>query len=196
MRYPAEHKQQTRDRIVRAASRRFRRGGAGVGIAQLMKALKLTHGGFYRHFRNKDELLGEAFSIAFDDTRSHVAEAVAKAAPGRELAAIIERYLSEEHCANPAGGCPVASLASEVARQPRSVRQVMQRAITQVTSNLSKFMTGVTEDERRTSRDGQFLFSGMSGTLAVARAMPDDDLRRKFLASARKIYIEAFAPHQ
>src|SRR5437762_1472437 len=193
MRYPAEHKQQTRDRIVRAASRRFRRGGAGVGIAQLMKALKLTHGGFYRHFRNKDELLGEAFSIAFDDTRSHVAAAVAKAAPGRELAAIIERYLSEEHCANPAGGCPVASLASEVARQPRSVRQVMQRAITQVTSNLSKFMAGATEDERR-SKAG-VLFSGMSGTLAVARAMPDDDLRRKFLASARKIYIEAFAPH-
>ena len=68
MRYSAEHKQETRERIVKAASRRFRsRGSQGAVIGDLMKDLRLTHGGFYRHFDSKEDLFIEAFQHGVDD---------------------------------------------------------------------------------------------------------------------------------
>lgn len=191
MRYPAEHKEQTRERIVQAASRRFRRAGAGVGIGQLMKALKMTHGGFYRHFKNKDELLVQALEKGFEEMRARMSATIAAAKPGHELESIIETYLSDEHCTDPAGGCPVAALASEIARQPRAVRAAFDRAIQHGTARIAEFMSGGTEEERR--RRAGVLMSGMSGTLAVARAVSDDRLRRTILSGARKTYIEAFA---
>jgi TetR/AcrR family transcriptional repressor of nem operon len=191
VRYGAEHKQETRDRIVHAASRRFRRGGAAVGIAQLMKALKMTHGGFYRHFRSKDDLLVHALARGFEEMGGRMSAAIAKAPAGQELEVIIETYLSERHCADAAGGCPVAALAAEIARQPRVVRAAFDRAVQSVASRMAKYMDGVTEEERE--RKAGVLFSGMSGTLAVARAVADTELRKRILASARAIYTEAFA---
>src|SRR5260370_12387188 len=79
MRYSPEHKEQTRERIVHAASRRFRRAGTGVGIGQLMKTLTMTHGGFYRHFRNKDELIIEARNNSFTEMHDPRAETREKA---------------------------------------------------------------------------------------------------------------------
>ena len=190
MRYPAEHKEETRERIVHAASRRFRRAGAGVGIGQLMKSLKMTHGGFYRHFKSKDDLLEAALMKGFEEMRARMAAAIARATPGRELATLIETYLSDEHCADAAGGCPVAALASEIARQPRAVRAAFERATQHGTATIAQYMNGATEDERR--RRAGVLMSGMSGTLSVARAVADEDLRRRILSAARKIYVEAF----
>jgi TetR/AcrR family transcriptional repressor of nem operon len=192
MRYPAEHKEETRERIVHAASRRFRRAGAGVGIGRLMKTLKMTHGGFYRHFKSKDDLLVQALDMSFEEMRASMRATIAKAPPGRELQFAIEAYLSERHCADAAGGCPIAALATEIGRQPRAVRAAFDRAVQSVETTMAKFMTGATEEERR--RKAGVLFSGMSGTLAVARAVSDDQLRRTILAAARRIYIEAFAP--
>jgi len=120
MRYTPQHKQETHERVVRAASRHFRAlGGKGVAIADLMRKLGLTHGGFYRHFDSKEQLLAEAIIKGFDDVAAMSSEAVKKAPPGSELKFIIERYLSLEHCANPADGCPIAALASEIAHYPR-----------------------------------------------------------------------------
>src|SRR6516225_3084278 len=130
MRYPAEHKQQTHERIVRAASRRFRsRGSEGAGIGDLMHDLRLTHGGFYRHFSSKDELYVEAFEQALAEARTRVEKALTQAPPGKELHTIIDSYLDIEHCDDVAGGCPVAALATEIPRQPRKSRERMLQAI-------------------------------------------------------------------
>src|SRR5258708_9924489 len=96
MRYAAEHKEETHERIVRAASRRFRRSGTGVGIGQLMTALKLTHGGFYRHFRSKDQLLAEAIGKAFDDGRAPLTTAIAHAPARQEVRPRIQGHPSGE----------------------------------------------------------------------------------------------------
>ena len=104
MRYPPEHKDRVRDRIVRAAARRFRgRGSEGVAIAELMGDLDLTHGGFYRHFRGKEDLFSEAFLAAAAETRERLRRAAEGAPRGRELEAIITTYLSAGHCANAVG---------------------------------------------------------------------------------------------
>lgn len=190
MRYPAEHKEETRERIVRAASRHFRRRGPGVGVAELMKASKLTHGGFYRHFKSKDELFAAAIDSAFDDNRARIHAAVLKAKKGQELRAIIETYLSDEHCAQTAGGCPVAALAQEVGRHSRAMRRAMEQGVLEVVANTAPLMPGKTEDERREC--AMALFSAMSGSLTLARAVDDKKLRQTILAAARKMFLKAF----
>ena len=123
MRYTPDHKQRTRERIVRAAARRFRtRGSEGAGIGDLMRDLRLTHGGFYRHFRSKEALFVEAFAEGLKEIGDRVIQAIEQAPKGAELKALIDAYLDVGHLDDVAGGCPVAALAAEVARRPRGAR--------------------------------------------------------------------------
>jgi TetR/AcrR family transcriptional regulator, transcriptional repressor for nem operon len=191
MRYPPEHKDRIRQRIVDAAARRFRRSGSdGVAIADLMSELRLTHGGFYRHFTGKEDLFTEAFLTAAADTRSRMTDAAAQAAPGRELEAIITKYLSTGHCENPDHGCPIAALAVEIARHPKSTRATLDRAIRDSAAGIARFMPGRTSAERE--RHATVLFASMAGTLMLARATADEAIRRDILETARKFYVRAF----
>ncbi len=64
MRKSREAAAETRKRIVRAAAREFREQGiVATGLADLMKAAGLTHGGFYKHFASKDQLVAAATMI-------------------------------------------------------------------------------------------------------------------------------------
>ena len=191
MRYTPQHKQETRERIVRAASRHFRRrGGKGVAIADLMRNLDLTHGGFYRHFDNKEQLMVEAVAKGFEDVRANFLAAVKEAPPADQLKAFIEQYLSLDHCANPADGCPIAALASEIARYPRTLRVKIDRAMREHIETLAKFLPGATEEERQ--RNCFVLLSGMSGALTVARTTADPELRKTILQAAKEFYIKKF----
>jgi len=191
MRYSTEHKQETRERIVRTASRHFRRrGGKGVGIAELMSKLDLTHGGFYKHFNSKEELLVEAIAKAFDETETRFNEAVSKAKPGTELKTLIENYLSLEHCSNSADGCPMAALASEISRFPRAVRAEIDRAIKRRVKRVAGLLPGATEKERE--RNCMALLSGLIGTVSVARAVVDPEVRKAVLDASKAFYISSF----
>jgi TetR/AcrR family transcriptional repressor of nem operon len=192
MRYPAEHKKQTRERIVRAAARRFRsRGSQGAAIGDLMKDLHLTHGGFYRHFNSKDDLLVEAFEKGHDEIYSRIVSAIQSAPNGGELKALIDIYLSIEHCDNPADGCPVPALATELARRPprSKARLAFERALKERIGQMAMYMPGDTEEERESK--ARLLMSGMAGTLNIARVITDEQGRRRFLDDARRFYLDA-----
>jgi TetR/AcrR family transcriptional repressor of nem operon len=190
MRYPAEHKQQTRDRIVRAAARQFRRRGSeGAGIVDLMHDLRLTHGGFYRHFDSKDKLFVEAFRYALQEQRRRIAAAVAQAPPGTELKTVIDTYLDVVHCDEVASGCPVAALASELTRRPHGMRTVLLALLRDHIHGIAQYIPGPTGEERESK--ARVLFSGMAGTLSVARLLTDDDQRAQLLKEARHFYFEA-----
>jgi len=190
MRYPAGHKQQTRERIVNAAARRFRsRGSEGAAIGDLMRDLRLTHGGFYRHFASKEDLFAEAFEHSLHEVRRRLASAVERAPAGGELKALIDAYLDIEHCGDAARGCPVAALASEMARRPRPARLAFQRILGHHIKLIAKYVPGGDDDERE--RKAMMLFSGMAGTLALARLMTDDQRRRRMLEAAKKFYLNA-----
>lgn len=190
MRYPVEHKKDTHERIVKAAARQFRRSGrSGVSIADLMSELNLTHGGFYRHFRNKEQLFVEAFEKGLEEIRVRMKLAADKQ-PGNELKAMIEDYLSIEHISNPEDGCPIAALASEIAHCPKSVRSKIDRALIHHFSESAKFLPGATEAERM--RNALVLGSGMNGAVTLARSMKDESTRKNVLDSAKKFYVEAF----
>jgi TetR/AcrR family transcriptional repressor of nem operon len=190
MRYTAAHKQQTRERIVRSAARRFRsRGGEGAGIGDLMRDLRLTHGGFYRHFDSKERLFAEAFEHSLKEVGDRVTKAIEQAPPGGELKALIDAYLDIEHCDNPAAGCPVAALASEVARRPRAARGPFLQALRSHIRRMAKYVPAASDEERREKAIA--LFSGMAGTLTVARAFTEARDRRAMLDGARKFYLAA-----
>jgi TetR/AcrR family transcriptional regulator, transcriptional repressor for nem operon len=191
LRYSAKHKEETRDRIVRAASRRFRgRGENAVAIADLMQELQLTHGGFYKHFRSKQDLFAESIDKAFEESAQMLLDAAKRAKTGAELKSIIEMYLSPEHCAQTSEGCPVAALASEVARHPRAIRLRFDKAVQNHAKRFSKFLPGSTETER--IRNFGVLFTGMAGALSVARAVADEGMRQRILQAAREFYIQSF----
>jgi TetR/AcrR family transcriptional regulator, transcriptional repressor for nem operon len=190
MRYPVQHKQQTRQRIVRAAARRFRsRGIEGATIGTLMRDLRLTHGGFYRHFNSKEELCIEAFGEGLKELSHKMLSAIEHVPPGSELKALIDAYLDIQHSDDVAGGCPVAALATEIARRPPKTRAMFLQTPRNHIAVTEKFMPGATEQERE--RKAQVLFSGMAGTLNLARVIVDDQQRRQFLEEAKKFYFKA-----
>ena len=154
-----------------------------------MHDLRLTHGGFYRHFDNKEELFIEAFGESLEDLSRKVLSALEGVPPGGELKALINRYLSGEHSDDVAGGCPVAALATEVARRPPKTRAALLEILKNHMAKAAKFIPGATEEER--VRKARVLLSGMAGTLNMARVIVDEGQRRQFLEDAKKFYLEA-----
>src|SRR5438128_11090859 len=117
MRYEREHKTRTRDRIVRNAAREFRAEGlSGPGVASVMKASGLTVGGFYKHFRNKDELLTEAIAQGFAESNENIRSALQHVPAEHKWNELVRLYLSTEHCDHSEHGLPFHTPASVIAR--------------------------------------------------------------------------------
>ena len=191
VRYPAEQKAETREKILSTAARSFREHGSEVnGIGQVMKELGLTKGGFYRHFESKGDLYAAAVARAFEEQGNRLV-AVAEAAPkGAGLRAVIEHYLSPKHLSAPGTGCPLAALAAEIARQPLAVRKRIHHSMLAYSERMLPYIPGATVEEKR--RCSFILFSGMAGALIAARAVADLQARERALAAARSFYVETF----
>jgi TetR/AcrR family transcriptional repressor of nem operon len=174
MRRSREDAARTRARAVRAAARLFRaRGVEAVGPRQVMQAIGMTHGGFYRHFRSKAELVAEAIGAAAARS-SAVQRSVS-------LEAFIDGYLSAEHVGSVAAGCPVAALVSEARRQPSAPRGAFTRAIAGFVAQLE----GALPASPRRRSDALALFAVLVGAVALARASADPELAGQILAAAR-----------
>lgn len=188
MRYPEAHKDDTRRRIVKAAARRFRRDGPhGTAIGDIMTDLRLTHGGFYRHFRGKDDLLAEALAHAIREASLRLEQAALAVPAGARAAAIIDSYLSATHAVDRPGGCPIAALSSDLGREWASLRgSAFESALSEHLERMAAFMPGSTADAR--VRMAGVLFSGMAGTLAMSRTIANTAERARMLAHARQIY--------
>lgn len=190
MRYEPEHKTRTRDRIVRNAARKLRAEGlSGPGVASVMKASGLTVGGFYKHFRSKDELLAEAIAQAFLDTEK-VDSSVQSVPRERRWKEFVRLYLSPEHCDHPETGCPVAALAPEIARAKLSVRKRISSLMKKRTERWLEFMPGSTAAEQE--RNFFIIFSAMVGAVSIARLLTDPADRQKMLASVRDYLLRSF----
>ena len=190
MRYEPEHKTRTRDRIVRNASRKLRaKGLSGSGVASVMKASGLTVGGFYKHFRSKDELLADAIAQAFSDTEK-VYSSLQNMPREERWKEIVRLYLSPEHCDHPDTGCPVAALAPEIARAKSSVKKRVSGLMKERTNRWVEFMPGRTAAERE--QNFFVIFSSMAGALSVARILTEPAAREKVLARMREHLLHSF----
>src|SRR5438093_9184140 len=120
MRVSRTEKAANRERVVEVASALYRKHGFdGVGVADIMKAAGLTHGGFYGHFGSKEDLAAEACAHARRDPWASWMDAP----PQQRLEGIVRSYLTPRHRDDRTHGCLFAALGSDVVRQPRSVRR-------------------------------------------------------------------------
>lgn len=192
MRYTQEHKAQNHEKILSVAARSFReRGGDSSGIGTVMKKVGLKKGGFYRHFKSKDDLFVEAVARALDETGSGMV-AVAKSAPeGQALRALIDRYLSVAHANSPGSGCVRAALGPELARKPLTVRKRIEALLERYRERLAPFVPGQTHEERLAKV--RLLFPSMAGVLMMVRVIPDPQRREQRLMEARNFFLKHFA---
>jgi TetR/AcrR family transcriptional repressor of nem operon len=193
MRYYPEHKAQIRQRIVQDASRRFRAEGLnGAGVASVMRDMGLTHGGFYKHFRSKDDLLGESIGEAFREMGAQLVRVAEQSPPREAWKAIVNWYLSPEHCDHPEIGCPLAALAPELTRSDPEVKKRILADMVNYKDQLLQFMPG----RRAVDREKAFfvIFSTMIGAVEFARMMPDAAVRQRVLANTRDFLLHSFDP--
>jgi len=192
MRYSLEHKARNHERILSVAARSFREhGGDTSGIGTVMSKVGLKKGGFYRHFKSKDDLFVEAVARALEETGRSMEELAKSAPEGQGLRAIIERYLSVGHADSPGSGCVRAALGPELARKPVAVRRRIEVLLRAYRERLAPFMPGKTL-EKRVENCG-LLFSSMAGVLMMVRVTTNAQRREQTLMEARKLFLKCFA---
>ena len=191
MRYPPEHKAEVHEKIVKDASRRVRAEGLnGAGVAAVMRDNGLTHGGFYRHFGNKDELLLESLHEAFRETVDILSQVAEQSRPETAWKTIVNTYLSLEYCNHPERGCPLPALAPELARVDKSMRGQVLAELVNYKDRMTPFMPG----QRAADRESAFfaIFSTMIGAMEIARMLPERAMREKVLANTREFLLRSF----
>jgi TetR/AcrR family transcriptional repressor of nem operon len=191
MRYRPEHKGEIHQKIVKDASRRVRSEGlTGAAVSAVMRDTGLTHGGFYKHFGSKDQLVMESLSEAFGEMADRLAQAGEQSQPGTAWKAIVKAYLSPEHCDNAECGCPLAALAPELARSDATMKAQILGDMTKYKNRMLPFMPG----RRTADKERAFfaIFSTMVGTIEMARVLPEPAMRAKVLATARDFLLRSF----
>ncbi len=191
MRYPTEHKGEIHQKIVRDASRRVRAEGmTGAAVSAVMRDTGLTHGGFYKHFGSKDELLMESVGEAFREMADGLAHIAEQSQPGTAWKAIVKAYLSAEHCDHAECGCPLAAIAPELARTEKAMKAPILRELTKYKSRMLPYMPG----RRTADKERAFfsIFSTMIGAIEIARMLPEPAMREKVLANARDFLLRSF----
>ena len=191
MRYRPGHKAEIHKKIVKDASRRVRAEGLnGAAVIAVMRDTGLTHGGFYKHFRSKDDLLMEALSAAFRDIEDILVDAAKRAAPGEGWKAIVKTYLSPEFCDYPERGCPLVALSPELARANKGMRSQIVPELVNYKNRMVPFMPG----RRIVDKERAFfaIFSAMIGAVEIARMLPRREIRQKILADVRDFLLRSF----
>jgi TetR/AcrR family transcriptional regulator, transcriptional repressor for nem operon len=186
MRYSKDHKQETRQRIVEAAGRRFKQDGIdGAGVATLMSDAGLTNGAFYAHFASKEDLVA---NVLADQLRAQRRSFDAQPSDRAGLEAFVRAYLSPEHRDQCAEGCPSAALLDEITRRPDATRQVFTDELMGVIDDIASRLD--TTDAEAARIDALTIFGLMVGTLQLARALTDRDLSDLLLARASETALK------
>ena len=186
MSYSAEHKQKVRDNIIESARVLFNRHGfEGVTIDRVMESSGLTRGGFYNHFKNKEELYSEAIS-SFLMGRGAQWRAEAGVDPTNlnpEMARrMIQSYLSSEHLDDLDDQCPMIALPSDVARARPEVQLSYQKLLEAM---VSLFERGLEKQSSEARQKALSLAALCVGGMVLARALPDSALAREVQTAAR-----------
>ncbi|MGW1726708.1 TetR/AcrR family transcriptional regulator [Streptomyces sp. NPDC002306] len=171
--------QENRKRVVATASRMFREKGTAVSVADLMKAAGLTHGGFYKQFASKEDLVDEAIAHAFEEQAPHSAAPLDEHAEDHETARrkLIEAYLSLWHRDHEGEGCPVSGFAADLGREPDQAARAQHVYVNGVRNRAARLATG--------DDDGLAQLCTMVGALVLARATRGNPISEELLESAR-----------
>jgi TetR/AcrR family transcriptional repressor of nem operon len=178
-RYDAEHKAQTRRRIIETAGRRFKQDGIdGSGVAALMTDAGLTNGAFYAHFESKDDLVANVVTDQLSTQRA----VLASLPEGRAaLEEFVRDYLAPHHRDHPGTGCPNAALLDEIGRCDDAIRDSYTQGMQSIVDVIATHLSPHDPSAARTSALG--LFTVLVATLQLARAVSDRQLSDDILTS-------------
>jgi TetR/AcrR family transcriptional regulator, transcriptional repressor for nem operon len=183
MGHSQEHKIKTHQRIVRAAAKRFREKGLdGVAIAELMKELGLTVGGFYKHFDSRDDQVAESFRTAAGPWQRQLLAAESGGLPVA-YQGLVDSYLTETHRDHPGNGCPISALACDIGRSGKQIRSLLTK---QIESEIELLADSLQDDGAARSK-AILTVSALLGAVELARAVTDGALSREVLESTREV---------
>jgi TetR/AcrR family transcriptional repressor of nem operon len=169
------------ERILDVATRLFReRGIDGVGVAEIMKAAGLTHGGFYGHFKSKEDLVAQACARAVSRMRQNWTNVIDQAT-GDPVEALAATYLTPKHRDGAGRGCPMAALGPEIARQSAPVRRAFTDELRPFLDYLSRSVHGSSNGLRR--QRALATYATLVGALVVSRAVDDPNLSNEILSA-------------
>ncbi|MGO4501274.1 MULTISPECIES: TetR/AcrR family transcriptional regulator [unclassified Dyella] len=186
MRYDAEHKQKTRSKVLEVAAKAIRQDGPDrIGVAGVMAEAGLTHGGFYAHFKSKDELVTAAIEQMFEESRARLKHEMEGHAPAQGLANYIDFYLSKKHRDARASGCPMAALASDLPRLPEQTRALFADGARRLTDAMAERFTALGYSDPQTL--ARSTVSELVGALSLARVETDAKRSDAILADSRHL---------
>jgi TetR/AcrR family transcriptional repressor of nem operon len=184
MRYDGEHKQKTRERVLKVAAREIRaQGPHRVGVAGIMAKAGLTHGGFYAHFASKDDLIAAAIGEMFREGAGRQQRAMEDRAPAQALAAYIDFYLSDAHRDTRTAGCPLPFLSADAPRLDAAARERFAAGVAALTETLAERLVAMGHADAQELASSTL--SEMVGAVSLARAEPDPTRSDAILARSR-----------
>src|SRR4029453_8445213 len=167
MRHSNEDKAASHEGIVGVPAARIRESGTEQpGVAEIMRAAGLTHGGFYKHFGSRDELIAEAVARALTDSQPRLIELTD--GPGDPLAAFADAYVSEAHRDDPASGCGVVALGTDIPRVGGPAREAYRAQVDRLLAHRQQLLQG---DDETTRQRARVTLSAMVGAVMIARAL-------------------------
>jgi TetR/AcrR family transcriptional repressor of nem operon len=176
---------ENRRRILVAAAQLFREHGIdGAGVDAITRAAGLTHGAFYSQFESKEAVVAEALRLVLDESRELWAREASGEDKGDLLERFIDTYLSQDHRDSPGAGCAVAALGSDIARQPKQIRDVFSRTLEESLQLLARLVPAKTASRRYDMAIQHF--SALVGALILARAVDEEALSRRILRTVAK----------
>lgn len=184
--------EKNRVHIEANSSKLIREQGFHVSVSELMGASNLTHGGFYKHYQSKDELMGIACKKAFEESLTKWKKRVEySSTPDNARKSIIDGYLSTKSRDEPGNSCPISSLAIDVSREPIDayVRLAFQDGIEELLNILKETHPNLIVGSARDSAINDL--SCMVGALILARAT-DGELSEKFLTITKAHLLDEF----
>jgi TetR/AcrR family transcriptional repressor of nem operon len=191
MRYAAEHKQNTRRTLLKAAAAAIRADGPDrVSVADVMAKAGLTHGGFYAHFPSKAALVASAVEAMFEEREGLIRDATAGREPIEALRLYVRHYLSRAHRDAAHSGCPIAALASDLPRLDAATRERHAEGARRVRALIAAPFAALGHADAQ-ARAASML-AELVGALAMARAETDPQRSDEILAHSTRALLARF----
>ncbi|MFD7601816.1 TetR/AcrR family transcriptional regulator [Streptomyces sp. NPDC003233] len=179
MGHSQKEKAASRERVLRIAARKIRAEGVTrPGIAELMKEAGLTHGGFYKHFASRDDLISQAAAVALAEGSAKM-ERAARKNEREPRAGLIDAYLGKRHRDAPATGCALVTLGAAAGRGDQHFKEAYEK---QVRTYLD-LLAGLGDESEEAQAEAMLTLSALVGATLMSRAVADKDLSDELLAT-------------
>ncbi|MEU1622656.1 TetR/AcrR family transcriptional regulator [Streptomyces sp. NPDC005722] len=185
-------KAESREKVLRIAARRIREEGmARPGVADLMQEAGLTHGGFYKHFTSRDDLIGQAAALALADGEDKMA-AAARRDPEAPRSGLIDAYLSARHRDAPGTGCALVTLGAAAGRGDEALKQAYEQQVRNYLELIGEAAQG--DDPEAARADAMVTLSALVGAMLISRAVADPGFSDEILTAVAGRLKDADAP--